>query len=96
MNVCTFCGNTGRSGAGWILSWGGESHKVHKPCGQKLAEFAPSDASVLLRPSAELKQKWKEERRERDARKFWEEKFALAREKKQDCSSAFKLNGQSS
>ena len=66
----------GRTG---LWKTGSDQLRVHKPCGEKLVQFAPEGQSVTLKPSEELKREWRAKRDERDARTFWEEKFQKAR-----------------
>lgn len=82
-HVCTFCRNTGKMGAEWLLSVPGEGdRRVHKPCGEKAVAMAPQGVKARLSPSPELKVRWQAERDERDARAFWAEKFAQAEARK--------------
>lgn len=77
-HVCVFCGNTGSRGALWVLEVGGNTNRVHKPCGETLAKHAPEGVSTKLVPSRELRSEWRAEREQREARAFWEKKFAQA------------------
>ncbi len=68
LRVCAFCRNTGTRGAQWILYIGTNSHRVHKPCGEKLKETAPKEARVSLIPGKELAQQFR-------AANFWKNNF---------------------
>jgi hypothetical protein len=83
MQVCSFCRNTGKGGAEWLLQVPGEAdRRVHKPCGEKAVALAPEGVKARLSPSAELRARWQAERDERDAKSFWAEKFAQAQARK--------------
>ena len=79
-NVCSFCRNSGKNGADWLLKISGEpDRRVHKPCGEKAVAHAPEGVRAAVAPSPELRAKWRAEREEREARTFWAEKFAQAK-----------------
>ncbi len=78
-NVCTFCRNTGKHGAEWLVRVRGEAdRRVHKPCGEQAVAAAPKGTEARLVPSPELRARWQKEREERAARAFWSEKFDQA------------------
>ncbi len=78
--VCTFCRNTGKEGAGWLLKVPGEAdRRVHKPCGENAVAHAPEGVSATIVPSPELRAKWRAEREERTAKDFWKQKFSEAK-----------------
>ena len=79
LQKCESCGMLGRHGAQWILIVGNTQHKVHKPCGDQLAKTAPEGVKTNLFPSPELRRQWQTER---NARKFWNQKFQKAEEQK--------------
>ncbi|MEI6288616.1 MAG: hypothetical protein WCP18_03520 [bacterium] len=72
---CHLCSRVGQNGAQWILKTGKTEYRVHKPCGQQLADSAPHGVETKLIPSGELKREWTEKKRQNDARQFWTEKF---------------------
>lgn len=79
-HVCSFCRNTGKQGAEWLLKVPGEAdRRVHKPCGDNAISHAPQGVKAMLVPSPELKAQWRAVRDERAARAFWTEKFAQAK-----------------
>ncbi len=78
-HVCSVCRKTGHTGAEWVAQIGNDRIRVHKPCGQRLAETAPEGTGVKISPSPELRRTWENQRREREVRNFWEQKFATAR-----------------
>ncbi len=76
MSNASFCTICKRAGAMWFLCVDKDAQRlVHKPCGDRVVKMAPEGSIVKIIPSAQLRKQWDEERRERDARAFWTEKF---------------------
>ncbi len=82
LQVCSFCRNTGKNGAQFVLCIGTEEVRVHKHCGEVLQQQAPKDATVKLIHWAELrreKEKARKQSEQESVRAFWAEKFAAAK-----------------
>ncbi len=77
--VCTVCRTTGKAGALWVAKVGNDQMPVHKDCGQRLTETAPTGTVVEVFPSKELRHAWQQQKREREVQNFWQQKFAQAR-----------------
>ncbi len=77
--ICNLCRTVGPRGAEWIAQVGDDKLRVHKPCGRRLVETAPEGTEVKLYPSKELRQVFAQQRREREVKAFWQQKFDSAR-----------------
>lgn len=74
MKVCTFCKNTGHTGARFTLLRGEVEHAVHKYCGEQLIKGAPEGEVVRLVNTGELRREQETAR----IKSFWESKFQKA------------------
>ncbi len=85
LRVCTFCGNTGKSGANFVLCVGTDESRVHKYCGERLREQAPPEATIRLLHWAELAREKREAAAKLEQERvsdFWAGKFAKAAARK--------------
>lgn len=81
LNLCEVCKETGKYGAQWLVYIEGQSKpvQVHKPCGETLVKSAPEGVTAKVVPSRELRELWNQQRQEKSAKSFWDQRFSQAK-----------------
>ena len=79
MHKCEVCGQTGNTGAMWLVVVKGDNKppkRVHRPCGLTVLKHIPEGITAKVEPSEELRAEWRAKREQEHSRKFWDTALA--------------------
>ena len=74
MYKCEVCGQTGNTGAMWLVVVKGDTNppkRVHRPCGMTVLKHIPKGITAKVEPSEELRAGWRAKRDQEQSRGFW-------------------------